>query len=580
MKPLNVLNAVHFGVFTTVLAASGPDQKPFLSHASADRAEVSLPSGIVIGSVVDGVEAFRGIPYAKPPEADLRLEPPVRREADLGHFDATGPGPSCPQFGSFIPGETPGETPVLGGHGTGQEDCLTITVQRPVGVSPDRALPVLFWIYGGAFQFGSTEDYNATDMLKAAVGLDRPFIFVAANYRMGGFGFLGGREILAEGSANLGLLDQRMALEWTADNIAYFGGDPSKVVIWGESAGAISVVDQLALFGGDPVYKGEPLFRGAIVNSGNVLPTDPVDCGKAQAIFDDIVEKLECSDANDKLKCLRAVGFEDFHTAVNSVPSADGITSLALSYLPRPDVSVLPVSPDVAFEGGDYHAVPMIIGNQEDEGTLFAREEVHPDTTNAIVDYLQEYYFHNSNTEQITKLVNTWPNLAVSGSPFRTNLLYRRYAGYKRLSALLGDVVFILLRRLTLSFATTANKDIPIWSYMSSYLHDATGISGNDQGTFHATDVFYGMFGLSNVVDLPGLPKLPYPIAQTRKYYLNFLYNLDPNKGLPVAKRWPTWEERNPKLLRFNILNIVEINDDFREKSYDFIKENRADLYA
>lgn len=269
MKPLSVLNALHFGVLTTVRAASGPDQKPFLPHESADRAEVHLPSGTIFGSVVAGVEVFRGIPYAEPPEEDLRLKPPVRLEADLGSFDATGPGPSCPQFGSFLPAKTP---------------------------------------------------------------------------------------VLGE--------------------------------------------------------------------------------------------------------------------------------------------------------------------------------------------------------------------------------LYRRYAGYKRLSALLGDVVFTLLRRLTLSFATEANSDVPAWSYMSSYLHDATGLSGNDRGTFHATDVFYGMFGLSNIVDLEGLPKLPYPIAQTRKYYLNFLYNLDPNQGLPVAKHWPTWEERNPKLLRFNVLNIAEINDDFRQKSYDFIKENRADLYA
>src|SRR3954470_20019209 len=101
--------------------------------------------------------------------------------------------------------------------------------------------------------------YDGTSLIASSLSEGKPIIFVAVNYRVGGFGFLAGKEILKDGSANLGLLDQRLGLQWVADNIAAFGGDPSKVTIWGESAGSISVLDQMALYDGDNTYKGKPL---------------------------------------------------------------------------------------------------------------------------------------------------------------------------------------------------------------------------------------------------------------------------------------------------------------------------------
>lgn len=104
---------------------------------------------------------------------------------------------------------------------------------------------------------------------------------MAVNYRLGAFGFLGGREVLADGAANLGLLDQRMGLEWVVDNIAAFGGDPDAVTIWGKSTGSISVFDQLALFDGNNTYKGRALFQGAIMDSGSITLTESVNGVKA-----------------------------------------------------------------------------------------------------------------------------------------------------------------------------------------------------------------------------------------------------------------------------------------------------------
>lgn len=163
---------------------------------------------------------------------------------------------------------------------------MTLDVPRPFGTQPDAKLPLLVWIFGGGFEQDATAIYNGSKFVASSVKLGMPVIFVAMNYRLGGFGFLPGAEILKDGSANLGLMDQRLALQWVANNIAAFGGDPSKVTIWGESAGAISVFDQMAIYDGDNTYNGAPLFRSAIMNSGSIVPANPVDGTKAQVVYD------------------------------------------------------------------------------------------------------------------------------------------------------------------------------------------------------------------------------------------------------------------------------------------------------
>lgn len=117
------------------------------------------------------------------------------------------------------------------------EDCLFLNIHRPAGATPDSQLPVLFWIFGGGFVLGWNYMYDGVPWVQESINLGEPIILVTVNYRVGGFGFLPGKEVAADGSANLGLLDQRLGLQWVADNIAAFGGDPNKVTIWGESAG-------------------------------------------------------------------------------------------------------------------------------------------------------------------------------------------------------------------------------------------------------------------------------------------------------------------------------------------------------
>lgn len=259
-----LLSTLHDGVHAAPRIKSAKEKRLF-----GPTVKITTPSATIegsalpfIGSAGGFVENFKGIPFAQPPVGNNRLRPPVPLDPSqpMGSVDATTLLPKqCPQFllGEDIqipnvPGvatdvlETIVDSPLLKNNIIGgQEDCLTINVQRPAGTKEGDKLPVMLWIFGGGFELGSTAMYDGSNVVARSVELGKPVVFAAVNYRVGGFGFLAGKEILAEGSANLGLLDQRLGMQWVADNIAAFGGDPDKVTLWGESAGAISIFDQL-----------------------------------------------------------------------------------------------------------------------------------------------------------------------------------------------------------------------------------------------------------------------------------------------------------------------------------------------
>lgn len=489
---------------------SAADTDPATLEDRSLRVSVDLPYAKINGKDLFSVQTFNAIPYAEPPVGKLRLRPPKRLERNIGDVDARGIAPACPQM--YL--TTENDNPFLDLIGdaltlpifkavSGQEDCLTVNVQRPSGTKEGDKLPVLFWIFGGGFQLGSSAMYDASGLLKAGVKMDQPFIFVSVNYRVGGFGFLPGKEVLADGASNLGLLDQRMGLEWVADNIEAFGGDPEKVTIWGESAGSISVMDQMLLYGGDITYNGKDLFRGAIMNSGSVIPAENVDCPKGQAVYDNVVKMADCDGAEDTLECLREADYTKLLQASNSAPGSFSYNAVALSYLPRPDGVVMTESPDKLVMKGKYASVPFIIGDQEDEGTLFALFQPNLTTTDAVTEYLSDLYFPQAEKEVLKGLVETYPPQAKYGSPFRTGIFNEIYPGFKRLAALLGDIVFTLTRRVFLEMASEIKPDVPSWvsydavlikpcratnkgtqSYLSSYNYGTPVM-----GTFHASDL-------------------------------------------------------------------------------------------
>ncbi|KAI4639737.1 hypothetical protein J4E93_009091 [Alternaria ventricosa] len=527
------------------------------------------PQATVAGINVLGVESFKGIPYAQPPIDQLRLKPPQPITSSLGKVDGTGIPKACPQFffsidERNIPTNVLGtilNLPLLQTITNAGEDCLTINVQRPAGTEAGDKLPVLFWIFGGGFELGSTAMYDGTSLVAESVAQGKPIVFVAVNYRVGGFGFMPGKEVLDDGSANLGLLDQRLGLEWVADNIAAFGGDPEKVTIWGESAGAISVLDQMMLYDGDNNYNGKPLFRAGIMNSGSIVPADPVDCPKGQAIYDRVVEAAGCASSADTLACLRTVPYTKFLNAANTVPGILGYFTVNLSYLPRPDGKALSDSPDALVKAGKYTKVPFIVGDQEDEGTLFGLFTSNLTTTKEVTTYLSTIFFQNASPAQVEQLVGSYQTITEDGSPFRTGLLNNFYPQFKRVSAILGDVTFTLTRRLFLEVTGQVAPDVPSWSYLATY-NFGTPILG----TFHGSDILQVFNGI-----------LPNNAAKTiRGYYYSFVYNLDPNEGNTFMD-WPKWSEGR-KLINFGANRNSYLDDDFRGDTHDFLAQNVASL--
>ncbi|KAI4627131.1 uncharacterized protein J4E87_004473 [Alternaria ethzedia] len=527
------------------------------------------PQATVAGINVLGVESFKGIPYAQPPIDQLRLKPPQPITSSLGKVDGTGIPKACPQFffsidERNIPTNVLGtilNLPLLQTVTNAGEDCLTINVQRPAGTKAGDKLPVLFWIFGGGFELGSTAMYDGTSLVAESVAQGKPIVFVAVNYRVGGFGFMPGKEVLADGSANLGLLDQRLGLEWVADNIAAFGGDPEKVTIWGESAGAISVLDQMMLYDGDNNYNGKPLFRAGIMNSGSIVPADPVDCPKGQAIYDRVVEAAGCASSADTLACLRTVPYTKFLNAANTVPGILGYFTVNLSYLPRPDGKALSDSPDALVKAGKYAKVPFIVGDQEDEGTLFGLFTSNLTTTKEVTTYLSTIFFQNASPAQVEQLVGSYQTITEDGSPFRTGLLNNFYPQFKRVSAILGDVTFTLTRRLFLEVTGQVAPDVPSWSYLATYDFGTPIL-----GTFHGSDILQVFNGI-----------LPNNAAKTiRGYYYSFVYNLDPNEGNTFMD-WPKWSEGR-KLINFGANKNSYLDDDFRGDTHDFLAQNVASL--
>ncbi|PNS20017.1 Secreted lipase [Sphaceloma murrayae] len=532
---------------------------------------VKVANGTIVGTTANGIDSFRGIPFAEPPLGPLRLKPPLpyNRQYPGGTFQATQAGAACPQFAlqtntSSLPNDVLAllaNSPLFQqGLLNAKEDCLNLNVQRPAGIATNAKLPVVFWIYG--FEAGSAGMYDATKFLQEGIsGLARgnPVIYVSVSYRVGGFGFLAGRELQADGSTNLGLRDQRLGLEWVAENIAAFGGDPDKVTIWGESAGAISAFDHTIINGGDNTYRGKPLFRGAILNSGSIVPAEPVDTAKSQTVFDTVTSNAGCGGAADKLACLRALPFQRFLNAASTVPNIFSYRSLDLSYLPRPDPanSFFSTSPDLAVASGAFAKVPIICGDQEDEGTLFSLTTSNISNTAQLTTYLQSY-FPVSGHDLVPGLVATYPDLQSAGSPFRSGILNVIYPEFKRLAAILGDVTFTLTRR---SYLSRISSQVPVWSYLDSHLAGTPVL-----GTFHASDVLEVYFELPNAV----------PATTYQTYYHSFINFLDPNVITTRAPliNWPRYSNQNPQLLQLQTFTNNLLKDDFRQASFNYIDKN------
>jgi len=310
-------------------------------EAPTDPGVVQTKSGALRGTVAADHRYFAGIPYAAPPVGPLRWQPPAPVPSWTGFRDATRPGARCIQDVDHDVDRR--ET---------SEDCLSLNVWTPPASGEPR--PVLVWIHGGGFTNGSGDFYNARRMIDRG-----DVIVVTINYRLGALGFLAHPALGPAGDVgNYGLADQQAALRWVRDNIAGFGGDPAKVTIAGESAGAMSVCDHLVAPG------SAGLFSAAIIQSGPCQAQ--YDLPTAEKVSLQYAAEAGCGDPVTAAQCLRALPADKLQRALYYA----GIGTEKLSG-PVTGTPILPLDPMVGAAKGGAARVPVLIGTTADEFNVF-----------------------------------------------------------------------------------------------------------------------------------------------------------------------------------------------------------------
>lgn len=280
-------------------------------------------------------EVFRGIPYAEPVSGAARWSPPRAKAPWRQPLVADSFAPACPQSGT---------------DGPGAEDCLFLNVWRPKGTAAAAKLPVMVFIHGGGFYSGATSDplYNGARLAENGV------VVVSIAYRLGVFGFLA----LGDAAGNFGLMDQQLALRWVRDNAAAFGGDPARVTVFGESAGAISIGLHL-----DHMPSSRPLFDRAIMES-NLLGVPIRTLSEARGLGSQYATTLGCAD----LECLRQV---DAATLVAKSDAFRGQAAMQDPGLAQVDVWAPAIDDTLVRARAETSRKPTIIGYNGAEGVLF-----------------------------------------------------------------------------------------------------------------------------------------------------------------------------------------------------------------
>ncbi|KAF8310472.1 alpha/beta-hydrolase [Clavulina sp. PMI_390] len=526
---------VTFSFFlSNVLGAAVVPRELRSRNVTSGQPIVSISTGVVAGVNLPQFQQdnFLGIPYAQPPIGELRFAAPVPLAPnDSRTFDATDYGKACMQPLQSYTGYSLDSI---------SEDCLTINVVRPQGIAANASLPVAFWIYGGGFEAGGSNMNNATNFVSRSIELGQPIVYVSLNYRLSSWGFLSSSAMVAgaaKGSAalNAGLLDIVAGLEWVQTNIGAFGGDKTKVTVFGQSAGAIAIGSILLAQGGTLV-KDRNLFRGAILESGTAAtnPVFPPSSSVPQSSFNSLVSQTGCTSASDKIACLRGVPSDTLYQVTNGIWTAAGYGTAFGRVL---DGFFHTESPSVQIAAGKTAKVALVIGNCLDEGTLFPPPL---NETAQVVTYFQESLNAVNQTSFSTlfqPILNAYPDDPTVGSPYdpvgtnTSDRLFGPTSQFKREASIFGDLYFESRRRAMISTHLSFGSKYPVYSYQfaqpSQYIPDYLSV-------FHSSDVPYAYNSYGTQNDSYGITSRYMSAA-----WIAFINNLSPNgASLPT---WPTY---------------------------------------
>ncbi len=490
-----------------------------------------LHQGIIIGTIDPGnpdIQIFNGIPYATSTRWTAPSEPPqwgaeprqakeygdrcMQAEERLTRFQSTLAERSGLSWLERTTRKWAGRSVI---YPNISEDCLFLNV-RSTNIGQSDLMPVMVWLHGGSHQFGA----GSNAMYQSNAIVENGAMYVSINYRLGAFGYLAHPALTEEAgtSGNYGLQDQIAALEWVRDNASLFGGDPNNVTVFGESAGAQSITELMAAPLADGLYHKVILQSGASTFNANHLSKPAINGGpSAEDIGAQFLEELASPEAT--VEAMRAI------PASAIITHAEKRTDLARYFLPIIDDHIIPEMIAKRIRDGGTPRVPMIVGFNADEGSIFYNRflsptSLHPPITGALEDHeaaLESVYGHNSARALAALYGMQSPERWDTGA-----------------EAMLGDEMFGAPSRFMARHNSRAGQ--PTWTYVFTRV-----VPGSRQslGAHHAAEIPFAMNTHEAGQKLSKSDKRL--TAAMGQYWVNFARTGSPNmEGLP---EWPQYDE-------------------------------------
>ncbi|KAI0382479.1 alpha/beta-hydrolase [Hypomontagnella monticulosa] len=464
----------------------------------------------------NGITQWLGIRYAAAPVGNLRFMPPQDPPCTNGTQVADQHGKICLATDN---------SPPSSGNA---EDCLFLDVYAPSDATSKSKLPVFFFIHGGGFSSNSNPNFNGSGLIEAS---GHSIVVVAFNYRVGPYGFITNGDLI---KANNGLRDQRKALQWVNQHIAKFGGDPDRVVLGGDSAGAASISLQMVAYGG----KDSGLFHGGAAESVSFATVLTIE--ESQYQYDNFSSRLGCGGYNS-LACLRNKTIEELQTANTRWPYPGQSSSPVYMWNPVLDYDFLTDYTYNSFAKGEFVKIPVIYGDDTNGGTVFTPRDTS--TLAQSENFLRAQFPYLTRT-QLDKIDAMYPN------PNTTCPSTGCY--WRQVSNAYGDMRY-MCPGLYISSAMTQYGVGSSYSYRYNVEDPQQMAEG--LGVPHAVELS-AIWGPQNSGGAPqsylnnGTNAAVIPVIQA--YWTSFIRSLDPNTyRYPGSAVWEKWDSNKQNRLLF-----------------------------
>lgn len=490
-------------------------------------------------SLPNGVSQWLGMRFAAPPVGNLRFAAPQDPPTQQGVQKANNHGFVCLPVANNL------NTPI---PRLKSEDCLFLDVYAPTNaLKAKKKLPVYFFIQGGGFAELSNANYNGTGLVEAS---DHKMLVVTFNYRVGPYGFLAGDEVEKEGNLNNGLKDQIKALKWVKKHISKFGGDPDHIVIGGDSAGGASVTLLLSAYGG----RDDGLFVGAAAESqsfGTML-----NVSESQFSYNKLVSRTGCSGRQDTLACLRSLDITTLQNNNIKTPLPGGKNNPLYLYSPTIDGDLVQDHTLSLFREGKFIKVPVIFGDDTDEGTIFVPKNT---STVAAADQFLIDNFPSVSKDQISRINDIYL------TPDKKKVYPGSGPYWPPASTAYGELRYICPGVEMSSIYAKAGA--PSWNYhyaVQDPHHEAIG-----EGTTHTVEVnaIWGPDHVSGVAPDSYYTTNAPIIPVMQGYWTSFVRSLNPNTyRYPGSPKWETWGDYRRVFIRTNESRMESVSQAQRER--------------